>query len=322
MVQDDGKGLILIPPSKNSLPPIGARISVAGFTEPQGATMVKASNIEVLDKAAGKPEPKQMEIGDALAQKKLNGVYVEVPGMVVKVRTNAQDTVPFLRNRVTVTLRQDGAMMRAVAPVAYQALTTRLEMARIRARGQLVDVKNSPDSAPERFLWIPHWSEALVEQEGAPDPYAIPAYPIGQIVDKQPTQGDRPVRARGRIHERKGPNQVVVGFHPEQRRPPRYMARHESGLQLRAGDVVDLLGFPGEAGDGSLFEITDARHLGLPRGVTDADLQKNSLAEYLPVYLKRDGINSLTSEQVDNGWPVRLAGIVSYRDEAKGLFYL
>lgn len=321
MVQEDGQGLIMIPPPKISLPPVGAKIAVEGATEPQGTTMVKATRITILDEVFGQPNPVPLEISAALSINPLTGAFSEISGLIVNVRTNSRDARPFLRNRLSITLKRDGRTLSMVAPTPDKNAPARMNLARVRARGQLVEVKISPDVDPERFLWVSQWKEVQIEQEGPSDPYAISTYPIMQIVNKDLAPGDRPVRARGRIQERKGANLVVVGFN-HNNRPPRYLARHEDGLEFQSGEVVDLLGFPGEAEDGSLFEITDARQLGLPRGVTDADLPKNSLAEYLPAYLKRDGINSLTPEQVADGWPVRLAGIVSYRDEAKGFFYL
>ncbi|GEM_PF-2895161 len=99
MVQDEGKGLILIPSSKDSLPPVGARIAVEGFTESQGSTMVKAARITVLDATAGQPAPESLSLAAALSRKLLRGAFVETPGMVLNIRTNGQNVAPFLGNR-------------------------------------------------------------------------------------------------------------------------------------------------------------------------------------------------------------------------------
>jgi len=319
MVQEDGKGLILIPPDKDSLPPLGARISVEGNTEPQGTTMVKATRITVLDANAGRPEPERLKIGEVLAREPLNGGFVELSGLIVSARTNAPDARPFLRNRVLLGLKQDGRTLNVLAPVPYQQAPPRLVMARVRARGQLVDVQVSPGADAERFLWVPQWREIIFEEAGPTDPFQQPVYPIKQILSEDQPAGDAPVRVRGRVYERTGPNQLLIGFLPTPR-PPQFMARHEQPLPIQPGDVVDLLGFPKVAEDGSRFDIIDARRLELPRGVAVEDVPGTSLAVYLPVIDSKVAIGQLSDEQVERGWPARLSGVVSHRDESRGFF--
>jgi len=78
--------------------------------------MVKATRIEVLDRVAGKPAPEPLEISEAMSRNPLNGAFVEIPGLVVKVLTNGLNTVPFMRHRAVITLKKDGSTIRLVAP--------------------------------------------------------------------------------------------------------------------------------------------------------------------------------------------------------------
>jgi diguanylate cyclase (GGDEF)-like protein len=161
-----------------------------------------------------------------------DGQWVEVAGIVHSVSLQARNA--------TLELNTVGGSIPATGPLEANVNYDSLVDAAVQIRGNAVPVFNGNGAMVGARILFPSLSEVKVVQQAPPDPYAIPAVPVAQLLWFSPG-----VVLRHRAHI-----QGTVTLHW----PGRMLCIQESSNgvcmqspkldQVRIGQKVDVVGFP------------------------------------------------------------------------------
>ncbi len=162
-----------------------------------------------------------------------DGQWVEIEGIVHSVRLQAMN--------VTIELSTVGGTIAATAPLEPKANYDSLVDAAVQIRGNAVPVFNRNRQMVGARILFSSLNVVKVAQQAPPDPYAIPAIPVPQLLWFSPG-----VVLRHRAHIR---GRVTLYW------PGRMLCIQESSdgvcMQspkpdhVRIGQMVDVVGFPG-----------------------------------------------------------------------------
>lgn len=315
LLQDEGEGLVVhFPFARHGPPPIGSRIRVEGVTIRNVIAEVQARRWQVLDRDAGRSVSQKMSVHEALNADP--GWVVELRGLVQAIQTNRPPVSSILRKRLSLQLRQEREVISVVVPLPSREMAGQLRLSKIKVRGVLQDIPRGEQTL--RVLWTTTWDDVEMETPGWRDPFAMRVTSLNRVGEASESQA---VRLRARVLADMADGKFPIGFNPKVRNPKVWCWR-ACGRRVREGDALDLLGFPRTVGDECRFEVVDLRRLALPGTFDAAGQEFPPLSNYVAIADSVTVIRSLTVNQLDQRWPVRLQGTVSYRDEEAGEFFV
>jgi signal transduction histidine kinase len=276
--QDGTRGLYALDLTSNRsrLPEIGDFLEVKGTTGPgEFAPVVNAT--ELIDLGAGHlPEPVR-PTWDQLVNGSLDAQYVELQGIITAVNSN----------RVTLLMREGRINVELRVPGLASTGLTRFENALVRVRGCLFanwDYVTHEVKAGEVRVYGAFIS---VDQPAPDDLFATSAKMVGELLLFDPRAGMfQRVKVAGQIlHARE-----TEFFMTDGRNGLRFVANKP--LELAAGDLVEVVGFPELSGVSPVLHETVARKTGSASLPAVRALSKDDLlrAEYDSAWVQVKGV--------------------------------
>jgi signal transduction histidine kinase len=278
-IQDATRGLYVVDSSESrSVPPkIGEYLAVEGRTDPSlFAPIVDADHVS--DLGVGRlPQPVH-PAWDQLMNGSLDAQYVELQGIITTVNSNGV-TLFTGDGRIKLELR--------VAGIETEGLEL-YEDAVVRVRGCFLaswDYVTHQIKVGEIRVY---GAKISVDQPAPVDLFSLPLKTVAELLQFSPQAG---VFQRVKVS-----GQIINAQAPEY-----YMMDGKNGLQfvlkkpvpgLEAGDLVEVVGFPGLSGASPLLHEAVARRIGHVPLPEAGRLQPNSLIreEYDSTRVKVDGL--------------------------------
>jgi signal transduction histidine kinase len=262
-LQDDTRGIYIVDLSESRpfQPQIGEFLEVAGKTDPSlFAPIMNAVSLKSLG-AGHLPDPVR-PTWDQLLNGSLDGQYVELQGIITAV--NPTNVVLLTRDgRINLELRVVGLKPESLA---------HYEDALVRVRGCLLanwDYVTHEVKIGEIRIY---GAAISVDQPAPADLFAIPGKSVADLLlfDPQASVFQR-VKVSGQIVHVRGAEGCLTDGHDALR----FVAKRS--LDLRAGDLVDVVGFPELSGASPVLREAVVRRTGesplpAPRMLTANDL--------------------------------------------------
>ncbi len=230
-IQDSTAGVWVNAPAGGTKAKQGQLIEIKGVTEaPDFAPQVGKPRWKVIGQAPMPPAHRPTY--ERMASTGEDSQWVEIDGIV---RSTEQR-----KGFIVLNVAMSGGPLKALIPDVHNEIADRLIDAEIRVRGACGALFNRKNQLIGVVLYVPNADEVQVTKPAPPDPFSIPV---------QPTSSPQQFTPRGafghRIHV-----QGVVTF--QQPGSLLYISDGPVGLRvetqqrtlLRAGDRVDVLGFP------------------------------------------------------------------------------
>ena len=247
-LQDATRGIYVVDLSESrAFPPqIGECLEVAGTTDPSlFAPIVNARNLQSL--GAGRlPDPVR-PTWDQLLNGSLDAQYVELQGIITAV--NSTNVVLLTRDgRINLEVRVAGQKPESLA---------RYEDALVRVRGCLFanwDYVTHEVKVGEIRIY---GASISVDQPAPADPFALPGKTVADLLlfDPQASVFQR-VKVSGQIVHMRG----TEGCLTDGRNALRFIAKRS--VDVRAGDLVDVVGFPELSGASPVLREAVVRKTG------------------------------------------------------------
>ncbi|MGA9777099.1 MAG: ATP-binding protein [Verrucomicrobiia bacterium] len=278
-IQDATRGLYVVDSSESrSVPPeIGEYLEVEGKTDPSlFAPIVDADRVR--DLGAGRlPQPVH-PAWEQLMNGSLDAQYVELQGIVTSVSTNG------------VTLfTGDGQLKLELKVIGIKtAELERYEDAVVRVRGCLFASWDYVTHQVKVGEIRVYGAEISVDQPAPTDLFSLPLKTVAELLQFNPQAG---VFQRVKVS-----GQIIYSQAPEY-----YLMDDKNGVQfvlkkpvpgLEAGDLVEVVGFPGLSGASPLLHEAVARKIGQATRPKARKLQPDNLihAEYDSTLVAVDGL--------------------------------
>ncbi len=234
-VQDStGGNWVVIPRHTQGLFP-GLLLDLEGVTIQDGfAPDITEARWTILGKSK-MPEPRRPSF-EQMASTSEDARWVEVEGIVRTVGVDKKEN----GGRLKIGLGVPGGRVLVLTPV-YPTITQNILGARVRLRGVCGARKNRRGQLIGVHLAMPSWTEMDVLEPGSRDPFADPVSPIGEVQRfSYNRDSGRPIRIRGTVTASFPRGIVYVSdatgsIHVET----------DDDAHVRAGDEVDVVGFPG-----------------------------------------------------------------------------
>ena len=247
-IQDATRGLYAVDFSKNRsrLPEIGSFLEIKGSTDP-GLFAPVVNATEVTELGAGHlPDPVR-PTWDQLLNGSLDAQYVEVQGIVTAVNTNG----------VTLLLREGRINVELRVPGLKTPDLQRFENSLVRVRGCLFANWNYVTHEVKAGEVRIYGATISVDQPAPEDLFATPAKSFGELLLFDPQAGAfKRVKVSGQVLHAQAPEFFLT----DGRTGLRFMVNKP--VELAAGDLVDVVGFPELSGASPVLREAVARKTG------------------------------------------------------------
>jgi diguanylate cyclase (GGDEF)-like protein len=230
-IQDSTAGIWVhvLPGGPTAVP--GQLIEIEGITEePDFGQEITRPRWEVIGQA---PMPiAHRPSFDRMAATAEDAQWVEVDGIVRAVEAQSG------YNLLVVAV--SGGRLRAVIPGIDQSLSARLPDAEVRIRGVGGALFNQKDQLIGVLLYVPSLKELQVTKPARADPFTAAAQPLSSLQQFTPegVSGHR-IHVRGAVSLQRPGSFLYISDGTTGLR-----VETNQSIALRAGDIVDVLGFP------------------------------------------------------------------------------
>jgi diguanylate cyclase (GGDEF)-like protein len=230
-IQDSTAGIwVHVPPGGPTAIP-GQLIEIEGITEePDFGQQITRPRWNVIGQA---PMPVAHRPSfDRMAATAEDAQWVEVEGIVRAVEAQSGFHI--------LVVAVSGGRLRAVVPGIDQSLPERLPDAEVRIRGVGGALFNQKNQLIGVLLYVPSLKELQVTQPARADPFGAAAQPLSSLQQFTPegVSGHR-IHVRGAVSFQRPGGFLYISDGTTGLR-----VETNQSIKLRAGDVVDVLGFP------------------------------------------------------------------------------
>jgi PAS domain S-box-containing protein len=230
---------------------------------------------------------------------------VQVKGVVQSVRDESARTV--------VWLRQGGRKLKVIVPrsTGIESVPEDWVDAEVAVEGLCATSSNRNHELTEVYLCVNGWSDIAVEKralEPAFDRSTRKISQLGELAVEGATA--HRVRVQGVVTNQPTGGSVII---EDGTGSVRFQTDPQSPIQV--GDRLDVLGFVTMREHGPELEGAVFRGL-LPARTDPTRPTAEAKAEYLPVLTSILQIRSLSGEEANRGYPVRLRAVVTHYDAA------
>lgn len=246
--------------------------------------------------AAPMPAPRSTSLGQ-LATGSEDCQWVEARGVV---RAAVRET-----SWVVLHLFANQTELRILVNVPSPGDLARLVGGRVKVVGVCGTLTNPRGELKMVQLLVSRLDDLTVEEAASGEPEALPLTPAGQV-GKLSDRGDRRVRVEG--------NAVRVENQLLEVRDETgtCLVRSDELLQVRVGDRVMVLAFPGGSAAVPALVHGIVQVLAPRAAAANRDPSQVSRQDILPLLQQVRAVRGLSTRQADLGYPVRVRGVVTY----------
>jgi signal transduction histidine kinase len=271
----------------------GGIVSLRGSLDPGSSTpRFRSAHLTVLEQPSRDhmPAPKPVTAATLLTRD-LEAEWVEVRGVL---RSAVK------RGKILYLELQDGGRyFRAEVSCPGQITYPWLPDSRVSMQGVSPRrTQGGPPDVPQ--LLVPAMDYLRLEQDPPVDPFALPLFPLGQLVQMQPERlPEHRVRVRGSVLQVRGERGLVLAVEGRE-----LAVATEERAAVSPGETVDVVGFatPGEAG-------TVLKHALVRK---ELDPGARAAAPLVPVLRTASAVRRLSPQEAAEGRPIKLRAVVTY----------
>jgi PAS domain S-box-containing protein len=311
-VQDATAGIYVDPPRGATSLQHGHLVELVGVSAPGRYTPILANpKISVLQPA---PLPAPKAVAPA---RLITGAedchWVEVDGLV---RAAVEQ-----EGRLTLQLRANGVRFGAVVLGAPKGEPGRLIGAKLRLQGVCATAANDQRQPLGVAVMAPAMTFVKVSEPAFGDAFALELQAIERLARLRPSEGaEPPVRIRATVIKNEAERRLIV-----QDETGQMMVENAFDGPVAVGTVVEVVGYPTARAQGMGLEDCSVRRVGsAPQPALFGPEQTSAKAlsgKTLPILTRVEQIRRLSKEEAEEGYPVRLRGLITYFDREWGVTF-